>query len=74
MRFVSVTSSIRVSKSTTPETAGNAVDIMHEVKNYLDSPTEPYPTDIFVDLSDGEYNKEPELPIDIDDDWDDGEW
>ena len=74
MRFVSVTASMLVSQSATPETAGTAVDIMNQVKSYLDVPTEPYPADPFVDLSDSEYNKEPELPIDIDDDWDDGEW
>ena len=69
MRFVSVTASKLVSQSTTTETATSGKDILDMAKKELD-----VPDDTTTHLSDDQYNKEPEPPVDDGDDWDDADW
>lgn len=68
MKFVSVTASMLVSQSSTTETANSGEDIIRAAKEQLN-----IPTDATVDLSDDEYDKEPDAGT-ADDGWDDGNW
>lgn len=66
MKFVSVTASILVSRSTTTETIKTGEDIMKQAKTELEvSP------DSVVHLNDDEYDKE---PLSDDDGWGDSTW
>jgi len=69
MKFVSVTASMLVSQSATTETASTGADIVKQAKDELG-----VPIDTTIQLADDEYNKEPDLPVDDGDGWDDGEW
>lgn len=69
MKFVSVTSSMLVSKPSTPETASTGAEIVKMAKNDLD-----IPEDSSVHLDRDEYNPEPEASADDDGGWDDGDW
>ena len=72
MKFVSVTASMLVSQSATPETAGGAKEIIDQAKAELDIPEEA-----LVYIGEDQYNKEPDPPVDPDngtDGWDDEEW
>lgn len=69
MKFASVTASMLVSQSVTPDTASTGEDIMKQAKTELD-----IPEGALINLEDDEYNKEPEPPADEDIVWDDGDW
>lgn len=68
MKFVSVTTSMLNSRSTTTETASSGKDVVEQAKAQFD-----IPADATVHLADDAYDKEPEPPAD-DDGWDDGSW
>ncbi len=68
MKFVSVTTSMLNSRSTTTETASSGKDVVEQAKAQFD-----IPADAAVHLPDDAYDKEPEPPAD-DDGWDDGSW
>ena len=68
MKFVSVRASMLASSSRTEDNSANGSGIIQEAKKQLD-----LPQNITANLSDDEYNKEPE-PTSKDDDWDDDNW
>lgn len=68
MQFVSVTSSMLVSKPSTSETSLSGADIVKMAKSDLNIPEES-----MVHLSGDEYDPEPTV-IDDGDSWDDGNW
>lgn len=71
MKFVSVSASMLVSQSQTPDTETSGAGILKGVLNDMDDA----PDDVQVSLSSDQYNPEPESPADDGGDgWGDDEW
>ena len=68
MRFVSVRASMLASSSRTTDKAANGGGIVQDAKKELN-----LSDDVTSNLSDDQYNKEPE-PTNSDDDWNEDDW
>lgn len=69
MKFVSVRASMLASSSRTTNNVATGADIVNDAKKQLN-----LSDDITADLSDDQYDKEPEPPQSKSDDWGDDDW